>query len=398
MSAAWSLSCLECGRVFPLQAERLVCVDCSSRQLTGQALRGILELVPPALPDRYPESLDAASWVDWLPLNLADDDPAPLVGATPLLPVPALRRELGLSGLWVKDDSRNPSASSKDRASWLVCHMAVEFGCDTVATASTGNAASALACMCAAFGLRCVLFVPASAPTAKLDQMRAFGAELQLVDGDYDDAFEASMRACARQGWFNRNTGYNPYTIEGKKTIALEISAQLHPIEPDVLFVGAGDGVILHGIVRGLLDLQRAGLLSRMPRVIAVQSEHSDALWRGWQAGTPAAARCKQADSVADSLNVKVPRNAYGALRALSACGGDVVRVADARILEALLLLARTSGVFAEPAGAASLAGCLHAREAGLLRPDETAVLVVTGSGLKDPAAARELFPPPGNS
>jgi threonine synthase len=384
-----SLRCVECGAACSPGADRLLCPSCSSLQEPGQALRGVLEVVIDALPDHWPNGLDAPSWRDWLPLDDAPRLAAPTTGATPLLEVPGLRKRLSHPALWIKDDGRNPSASAKDRASWLVCMKAIEFGLKTVATASTGNAASALACMCAALDLECRLFVPAKAPPAKLDQMRAFGAELVLIDGSYDQAFETSMQACITEGWYNRNTGCNPYTIEGKKTLSLEIAAQLSPIEPDCLFVSSGDGVIVHGVIRGLEDLLRAGLLSKMPRVFAVQSERSDALWRGWKAGNAGAACCEDACSVADSLNVNVPRNAYGALSALNRSGGELLRVTDEEILRALVEMASSTGVFSEPAGAASLAGFHEARRCGLIKPDDKVVLIVTGSGLKDPAAAR---------
>ncbi len=351
-------------------------------------------MVIETLPNQWPGGLDAPAWQDWLPLDQPPQLAAPTTGATPLLEVPGLRKGLNHPALWIKDDGRNPSASTKDRASWLVCMKAIEYGLKTVATASTGNAASALACMCAALDLECRLFVPAKAPPAKLDQMRAFGAELVLIDGTYDQAFDTSMQACITEGWYNRNTGCNPYTIEGKKTLSLEIAAQLSPTQPDCLIVSSGDGVIVHGVIRGLEDLLRAGLISRMPRVFAVQSEQSDALWRGWQAGDAGAATCGKASSVADSLNVNVPRNAYGALAALGRSGGELLRVTDEAILRALVEMASTAGVFAEPAGAASLAGFHEARQRGLISADDKVVLIVTGSGLKDPAASRNYMKP----
>jgi threonine synthase len=394
MPSVFQLECIECGRAFPPVAERLVCEHCNAKQKTGEAVRGILELRYESFPDHFPADHSLEGWKDWLPLNSAPVGTGLVVGATPLHSVPRLRELCGMPALWVKDDTRNPSASTKDRASWLVCQKAKEFNLDTVATASTGNAASALACMSAAFDLNCRLFVPSTAPIAKLHQMRAFGAELCLVEGDYDAAYDASMIACAEHGWYNRNTAWNPYTIEGKKTAALEILAQLYPAQPDTIILSSGDGVILHGVIRGLHDMKQAGLISTLPRVLAIQSTKSDALYRGWKANNPCAALREGADSVADSLNVNVPRDAYGALKALKSCGGDVLCVSDEAVLEAICLLAKTTGIFAEPAGATALAGCLEARDLGILSKEERVVLLVTGSGLKDPGAAQELFPP----
>jgi threonine synthase len=392
MPSEFHLECIECGTAFPASRERLVCSLCASKQQTGGPVRGCLELRYDFLPKSYPNELHAEAWKDWFPLQMEPLRTGLLVGGTPLHSAPRLREHLGLNALFVKDDTRNPSASTKDRASWLVCQKAKEFHFSTVATASTGNAASALACMCAAFDLNCKLFVPKDAPPAKLHQMRAFGADLCLVDGDYDDAFEASMQACLSENYYNRNTAYNPYTIEGKKGASLEIMAQLYPSGADAIIVSAGDGVILHGLIRGLQDLIQAGLIKQMPRVIAVQSHLSNALWKAWKTRNPKDALCKNANSVCDSLNVNAPRNAYGALKALQSCGGEVISVSDEAILEAILLLARKTGIFAEPAGAAALAGCMQALSDGLLQKKERVVLLVTGSGLKDPAAAQSLF------
>jgi threonine synthase len=290
--------------------------------------------------------------------------------------------------LWVKDDTRNPSGSTKDRASLLVVAKAVEYGCATVATASTGNAASALAAVAAAAGVRAVVFVPASAPPAKLVQMASYGARVVPVDGSYDQAFELSLAACERFGWYNRNTTYNPFTIEGKKTAALEIAADLAPDGPQVAVVPAGDGVIVAGIAKGFADLVRCRLLKRAPRLIVVQPEGSAALAQALRTGAPSVTPVAGPASVADSLVVATPRNAIMALARVRASGGAGVTVSDEAILDAIGTLARTTGVFAEPAAAASLAGLLAALDEGLVTRDERVVLLVTGTGLKDVAAA----------
>lgn len=389
--ADFRLSCVECGQSYSEDPTLLVCPMCAVSQEPGGIVRGVLLVEQDELPGLWPR--DEADHRAWLPLLADFAPPWHPVGGTPLLPVPVLRRRLGMPHLWVKDDTRNPSGSSKDRASWLVCAKALQYGLGTVATASTGNAATALAGCAAAMGLRAVVFVPAAAPPAKLLQIRAHGALLLAVDGSYDEAFELCRAACAARGWYNRSTALNPYTIEGKKTAALEIAADLPDHEADTVLVGAGDGVILGGLAKGFADLHQAGLLRRLPRLLAVQATGSDALARGWEAGDPAAARVTQADSVADSLNVEAPRNAVHALRVLRETQGACVRVDDGELRAAIALLGRAAGVFAEPAGAAALAGLLRALEQNLVDRDERVVLLVTGSGLKDPAAAGDHLP-----
>ncbi|MDP2359477.1 MAG: pyridoxal-phosphate dependent enzyme [bacterium] len=388
---SYRLCCVECGGVHEEDPALLVCPACAGRQLPGGHIRGVLLVEPESLPGRWPESpLDLPAWLP-LPTGLAL--PHHPVGATPLLPVPALRRHLGMPRLWVKDDTRNPSGSTKDRASWLVCAKALQYGLKTVATASTGNAATALASCAAAMGLRAAVFVPASAPAAKLLHIRACGAMLLAVEGSYDDAFELSTAACRSRGWYNRNTALNPYTIEGKKTAALELMTQAPDHALDVVLTGAGDGVILGGLGKGLADLARAGLLMSPPRLLAVQAGGSDALARGWEAGRAEAARVPSANSVADSLNVEAPRNAIHALQTLRGTKGGCVRVSDDEVRAAVALLGAATGIFAEPAGAAALAGLIRALELGLVDRGERVALLVTGQGLKDPAAAAAYFP-----
>jgi threonine synthase len=231
-----------------------------------------LEVEFESLPNEWP---DAPAWsaeflLSFLPIpDRAYLPPLP-VGGTPLIEAPALRDELRMPRLWIKDDTRNPSGSTKDRASLLVVAKAREYGFATVATASTGNAATALAAVAAAAGIRAVVFVPANAPEAKLIQMLSYGADVVRIDGSYDEAFDLCLAACERLGWYNRNTALNPFTIEGKKTVALEIAADMAPAAPDAVVVPTGDGVILAGIAKGFRDLSGCGLLDRIPRLIAV--------------------------------------------------------------------------------------------------------------------------------
>ena len=391
----FGLQCTECGGRYEEERELLVCPECSRQQVVGGEVRGVLRVVLERPPRRWPgpgELTDPRWLAEVLPVR-GPGSLAPLaVGGTPLLPAPRLREALGMPRLWLKDDSRNPSGSTKDRASLLVVGKAQEYDYDTVATASTGNAATALAAVAAAAGVRAVVLVPAAAPPAKLVQMASYGAIVVPVDGSYDLAFELAGEACRRFGWYNRGTALNPYTIEGKKTAALEVAAQLVPEAPDVVVVPAGDGVITAGLAKGFADLVAGGLSARVPRLVVVQPEGSAALVTGLRGSGDGAAPVAGAGSVADSLVVEWPRNARLCLAEVRASGGAGVAVPDEAILAAQARLARLAGVFAEPAAAAALAGLEAALSEDLVAPDERVVLMVTGTGLKDvPAAARSI-------
>lgn len=391
--AAFHFECIECRSRYNENEVRYVCPECSKAQVPGGTVRGVLTIeldTPlsrlPSDPAYSPETL-AEIWPIASSLSL----PPLTVGNTPLLPAPILRQRLGMSRLFVKDDTRNPSGSTKDRASSLVVAKAKEYQYDTVTCASTGNAACALAALGAAAGLRIVVFVPASAPQAKLVQIAAYGAELVRVEGSYDDAFEASLNASIEHGWYNRNTAYNPFTIEGKKTAALEIASAMAANEAEVIFVPTGDGVIISGIAKGFTDLVRGGLIRHQPRLIAVQPEGSCAIARALRDNSDLI-NATSAKSVADSLVVNAPRNAIRALNDIRASGGTGVIVSDEAILDAITMLARSTGVFAEPAAAATLAGLLTARREGLVNGTERIVLLITGNGLKDIAAAKRAL------
>ena len=211
-------------------------------------------------------------------LPVRADAPVPplQVGWTPLYDAPRLAAELGLRRVWVKDDGRNPSASFKDRASAIAVVKAQERHAPIITTASTGNAAAALSGLCASVGQANVIFVPEKAPAAKIAQLLAFGSTVMLVKGTYDDAFDLCLQASAAYGWYNRNTGYNPYMSEGKKTATLEICEQLGWEAPDRIFVSVGDGCIIGGLHKGLKDLMALGWIDHMPKLMGVQAAGSN--------------------------------------------------------------------------------------------------------------------------
>lgn len=334
----------------------------------------------------------------YLPLLPVAPDPAgrlasgtilDTVGWTPLVDAPRLASRLGLKRLRIKDDSRQPTASFKDRASAIAVVKARELNFRTVTTASTGNAAAALSGLCAAVSQPSVIFVPRNAPQSKIAQLMAYGSDVLLVDGSYDDAFDLCLEAAAKFGWYNRNTGYNPYMSEGKKTAAFEICEQLEWRVPDRIFIPVGDGCILGGVFKGFQDLMALGWIDRMPRLMGVQAAGSAALADAWDRGIAATEmRPIEAHTVADSISAGLPRDRIKALRAARDSGGGFIRVTDAEILEAIPELARGCAVFAEPAAAAAYAGLVRAARDGTVGAGEQIVVLATGSGLKDVAAA----------
>ncbi len=357
----------------------MVCGDCSARQADDEPIRGLLEV---ELDREIPESWNI---YDFLPVERRFF-PAVPVGNTPLWEGDNIRAGTGFQRLYFKDDGCNPTGSFKDRASYLVAAFARKFGIRNIVLASTGNAGSSMAGIGAAAGLKVRLYLPQSAPEAKLIQSLQYGASLIRVEGHYDLAYEQSMDYVARHGGLSRNTAHNPLTIEGKKTVSLEIFKQLGNKAPDYLFVSAGDGVILSGVYRGLENLLACGMISRMPTVIAVQAEGSAAIFRALKSG--GFGQPQRADTIADSISVDVPKGGYFALQRLQRHNGEVLTVGDKEILRAQRGLAEGIGLFTEPAGAAAAAGFFKIKER--LPKNAVYVILLTGSGLKDIASAKK--------
>ncbi len=382
------LACLVCGRDYPATGPRYVCDD--------HGAEGILDV-------RYDydrigltrESLvadpDPTMWRFRAVMPVAADAVVPplTVGGTPTYDAPRLAADLGLARTWVKDEGRQPTASLKDRASAMAVVKGREFGASVITTASTGNAAAALSGICASVGQENVIFVPESAPEAKVAQLLAYGSTVVLVAGTYTDAFELCMEASAEYGWYNRNTGFNPYMTEGKKTAMLELLEQLEWEVPDAVFVSVGDGSIIGGLHKGAKDAVALGLVDRMPRIYGVQAAGSDYLVQAFEDDEDVLTKAPiSADTVADSISADLPRDRIKAMAAVTETDGAYLRVSDDEILDAIPVLARRSGVFAEPAGAAALAGLQVAAARGLVGSGDRVVVLNTGSGLKDVASA----------
>lgn len=282
------------------------------------------------------------------------------------------------------DETRNPTLSYKDRASSLVALKALELGINEISAASTGNAGSSMAGICAKLGLKSNIFVPSTIPDAKRIQIQSFGANLFMVDGSYDEAFDICIEVSAEKRWYNRNTAYNPLTIEGKKSAAYDIFISLKGDIPDIIFIPVGDGVIISGVYKGFRELYELGWIDRIPKLIAVQSSASDALVRYLDTGR---FEFKPAYTLADSISAGAPRNLYMAAEAVNNTKGKAVAVSDTKILAAQKIITQRTGILAEPSSAASLAGLLKMRKDGEITEDEKVLLLITGNGLKDIAA-----------
>lgn len=371
--------CTECGKAYGRDEVRYLCPACGGWYAPGEPLRGVLEVEFDWQRIRYEFDQNNPDWSLFCAVE-QEFHPPFIVGGTPLCEAEGLAEAVGLKDVLIKNDGLNPSGSLKDRASYLVVAEANRLGLNRIVTASTGNAASALAAVCAAAGREAVIFVPSTAPRGKLVQMILYGARVITVNGSYDDAFRLSLAYTEARGGLNRNTAYHPLTIEGKKTVALEIWAQNGFAIPDAVVVPVGDGVIIAGVYKGFRDLMMAGLTEKLPRLVCVQAESSDAIHHYVTTGEYRPAPAPR--TVADSISVSAPSNAHMARRAIAESDGFSITVSDAEILEAQAMLARTSGIFAEPAAAAGAAGLK--KSAGIFGRGDRVVLLVTGHGLKD--------------
>lgn len=392
MAPILQLQCAVCGQVFQPDAVQYTCPHCGPAG-TLDVLYDYAALRASIPRDDIAASRESSMWRYRPLLPLGEDATVPplQVGWTPLYDAPRLAAELGVRQAWAKDDGKNPTGSLKDRASAMIVARAMQDGVQTVSTASTGNAAAALAGVAASVGMKTVIFVPATAPEAKIAQLLVYGATVVLIEDTYDVAFDLCTEMCELEGWYCRNTGMNPFTIEGKKTVAFEIAEQLGWQVPDVVFVSVGDGNIIGGVHKGFVDLYRLGWIERIPRLIGVQAEGSSPLVHAWEQGIAGEdMQPVETDTIADSIAAGLPRDRVKALRAVRETNGAFFAVSDEAILASIPRVARLTGVFAEPSAAAVYAGARRAVELGVVSPDESIALLLTGNGLKDVRRAQQ--------
>ena len=374
--------CSDCGKVFMTEELMYQCPECSRMNDGSSFPKGnlIVELSDEVL--EAARNKEHVTPDDFYPYPSEDKEIYP-IGITPLMKPARIAERLALPGLRFKLDSQLISGSFKDRASYEVALQAKALGEKRIALASTGNAGAAMSAVGAAMGLDIILFVPASAPINKLMQSVLYGAHVVPVKGTYDDAFALSIEYTKLFGGINRNTAYNPMTIEGKKSISIELFEQMGRNVPDAVYVPVGDGCIIAGVAKGFSDLMKAGLIDRMPKLIAAQSESSDAISRAIRNDdfSPVSATTR-----ADSISVDLPANGRMAADYVKKSGGWAVTVSDERILDSQLELTRESGVLAEPAAATAFAALEADRDhlVSVLGENTSVVVLLTGSGFKD--------------
>lgn len=371
--------CETCGAFYEIEKDRMLCSRCREENPEGKPLRGVLKV---ALPDSLRNSVQHAHGLDvfeYLPVEKEFFPPLP-VGNTPLIKAEKLGRDRRFKNVFLKFDGANPTGSLKDRASYLVAAFARKYRLERVVVASTGNAASSMAGVSASAGLRAIIFVPAKAPKAKLVQCLQYGATVIPIRGNYDTAFDLSIKFSGRTGCLSRNTAYNPLTIEGKKTVSFEIASQAGEGGVDYVFLPVGDGVVLSGVIKGFQDLKFIGAIGEMPKIVGVQAKGSSFIHTAFHRGKYDLKY--KAHTIADSISVNAARNGYTAVSDLKKAGGDVVVVSDREIIDAQKYLSRSTGIFCEPAAAASFAGFLRMEDR--IERNKNVVLLLTGHGLKD--------------
>ena len=386
--------CTICGKFFETQDALLTCPNCGEKGILDveydyEALKKVLTK------DYFEHNHNYSMWRYAPMMGIKEDhiDEMLRIGWTPLIKSRNLAKELGLKNLYIKDDGLNPSGSSKDRASGVAVLKAIEAGAKVISCSSTGNAASSCACHAAHMGLPAVIFVPKRAPIGKLTQISLYGATLVIVDGDYKAAFKLSKEAIAKHGWYNRNAAINPFMVEGKKTVSLEIAEQLNFKPTDWVVVSVGDGCTIGGVYKGFNELFKLGLIERVPKILGVQSTGCEPFVVASKNHEPLK-ECEE-NTIADSIAVGIPRNPIKALRAVEYSKGAWISVPDSEIIEAMSLLGRTEGIFGEPAGVTGVAGLKKALKEGIIRKDESVTIIVTGNGLKDPNNAQKAIVKP---
>ncbi|MBI5650693.1 MAG: threonine synthase [Chloroflexi bacterium] len=388
----YHFKCTLCGEEYDPKTTRYVCPKHGDEGILDTVL-DYKQINTITSPRQISDSHDFSIWryASLLPISDARKFAPPLqVGWTPLYRSTTLGAQLGLSNLFFKDDGRNPTASFKDRASAFVVAKARELGVAIITTASTGNAGAALAGLSAAAKMPAVIFVPETAPQAKIAQLLIFGSRVILVKGNYDQAVALCLAASKEFGWYCRNTAYNPYTVEGKKTASIELCEQFGWQSPDQIFVSVGDGNIISGLWKGLRDLLILGWINKMPKLMGIQAEGSAACYNAWKAGTEKI-EMVNAQTVADSISADIPLDGVRAVRAVRETGGAYLTVSDDEILAAIPELARQEAIFAEPAASTAYAGLKKAVAQGLVKSDERVVVMLTGNGLKDIASAMKV-------
>ncbi len=389
MAYVHSLRCRECGRTYDV-APRYACEWCF----------GPLEVLYDEEAVRRTvtrESIAAGPPTIWRYAGLLPVDEAPNslpVGCTPLLRADRLAAELGLGELWVKDDTRNPTNSFKDRVVAVAVAKALEFGLKTIACASTGNLANAVAAAAARAGLPSYVFIPADLEPAKIVTSAVYGTNLVAVDGTYDDVNRLCGELAAEHPWAFVNVNVRPFYAEGSRTLAFETAEQLGWEAPDHVVVPVGSGSLLTKVDRGFGELVRAGLIEETPvRVSGAQATGCSPVATAFAEGSDTI-RPQKPNTIAKSLAIGDPADGYYALDTVRRTGGALAAVTDDEVRAGIRLLARTEGIFGETAAGVTIASLRRLAAEGVVRPDERVVAYVTGHGLKTLDAVQDEVGP----
>ncbi len=387
-----ALRCRECGRAYPATAAH-VCDFCFGPLEVVYDYAAVAAVMTrervaagPATIWRYADLLPAAAEA---PVDLG-------AGLTPLVRADRLAAELGLGELYIKDDTRNPTGSFKDRVVSVALSRARELGFKVAACASTGNLANSVAAHAARAGMESYVFVPSDLERVKIQTTAVFGTRLIAVDGSYDDV----NRLCAelaseRPDWAFVNVNIRPYYAEGSKTLAFEVAEQLGWRLPHHVVVPVGSGSQLTKVHKGFSELAEVGLVERGDgvRVSGAQAEGCAPVATAFAEGADIVRPVKPS-TIAKSIAIGNPADGWYALEAVRSTGGSLAAVTDEEILAAIRLLARTEGIFAETAGGVTIAALERLAAAGAVRPDERVVAYVTGTGLKTVEALGESAGP----
>ena len=386
------LTCTSCGTTASADGLRGLCPACGGVLFARYDLAALRASMP--VPDFAMRASDLWRYRELLPVR--DDRRAISLGegGTPLLEAARAARAIGLhrGELLVKDEGANPTGSFKARGLSVAVARAAELGVRDVALPSAGNAGAAAAAYAAAHGLGCHVAMPRDAPAATQAEVAVYGAELLLVDGLIDAAGRLIRERAAADGWFDLSTLKEPYRVEGKKTMGIELAEAGGWGDawcPDVVVYPTGGGTGIVGMWKAFAELEELGWIgSRRPRMVVVQSTGCAPIVRAFEAGADHAEPWTNAETLAAGIRVPSAIGDYLILRAVRESGGTAVAVTDDEITDAQLALARTSGFYAAPEGAATFAALPHLLASGLLRGDERVVLFNTGTGLKYPPPA----------
>jgi len=397
----YHFTCINCGKEYSDSGVKYLCDACSITNTAAKPPKGVLKVVYNYRKIKnnnkgkfFFEILKEKGFIDLLPIKSLSSLSPLKVGNTPLYHFESstFADKSDNFDVFLKDDGLNPTFSHKDRASNLVSAFARENNINTIVAASTGNAGSSIAGICASQNQKAIVMVPAKAPKAKLLQIMHYGAQIVPVDGTYDDAFELSLKVSEKFGFYNRNTAFNPFTVEGKKTVAFEIYDNLKQQLPDLIFVSVGDGVIISGLYKGFEDLMMVGIIDKMPQIVAVQSDKSKNLIANLNTEI---FTIYPSETIADSISVDVPRNFYMAKGYIKKYKGYPILVSDNEIIEASQILGKKTGVFSEPAATAAFAGFLKYSKQETIKKQSKVVVLLTGCGLKDLKNIENLYKMP---